>query len=605
MALKRAGYELPVGASPLHTLVHLARAAPVTDETEIPGAYKAGPASDAERYSVADAAPVNGGGQGTVFRATTERFGRTTHVALKQLAARPEDAAHLAGRLSPMVGFHHPHLAQHFEVFVGRPLGAERDLATDMDVVYVASEWVDGEPVADVVEKRPPTTRLRWVVEVGRAAAALHGLVTDKSPQGLIHRDISPKNIIVTPDDRAVLIDLGLVRAVSSERTDTTSFTFRWMAPETIENVDAASPQSDAWAVGQLAYWRVCKKEVSSRASLHQTRAAMVDAARGEGIANPEALADHVVAMLADEPGNRPDLTEWCDALEHLTTTRPGDERASRRRLRVGLVAALGLVAGVAFTQFTGGNDDERAGGGETVGSSGATVTLQQGTNGADTFLDPVGASGRGARVEPSTDVAVECKVHAPNIPTASPAGYWYRLAPPPWNGRYYAVANTFFNGDDVPGRRPYLHDVDTSVPDCEDFDWGSRTLSDVVDIVDAACVTNRASLVDVRQRLPVLADSSADRAARIDAGNGAVEQMIRATIVGSLPRPADEADRRLVDGFVADYYGAAYWFEVAADELEAGGSTGTADAAIEAGMSSITDAVDSVVRLGADNCAG
>ncbi|MEW2255313.1 hypothetical protein [Streptomyces sp. NPDC047869] len=45
------------------------------------------------------------------------------------------------------------------------------------------------------------------------------------------------------------------------------------------------------------------------------------------------------------------------------------------------------------------------------------------------------------------------------------PGGYWYRIASPPWSDTYYAVANTFLNGD--PPEGPYSHDVDEKVPDC------------------------------------------------------------------------------------------------------------------------------------------
>lgn len=60
----------------------------------------------------------------------------------------------------------------------------------------------------------------------------------------------------------------------------------------------------------------------------------------------------------------------------------------------------------------------------------------------------------------------VSCKVDAPTIPNASPDGYWYRIASSPWNNAYYAIANTFLNGD-VLGHRPYTHNTDFGVPDC------------------------------------------------------------------------------------------------------------------------------------------
>lgn len=94
------------------------------------------------------------------------------------------------------------------------------------------------------------------------------------------------------------------------------------------------------------------------------------------------------------------------------------------------------------------------------------TWPAQQGSRGVNTFLNPYNASGMGARIAPYQWVEVYCKVHAPQIVSANPDGYWYRIASPPWNGSYYSPANTFWNGD-VPGRTPYTHNTDFSIPDC------------------------------------------------------------------------------------------------------------------------------------------
>lgn len=90
----------------------------------------------------------------------------------------------------------------------------------------------------------------------------------------------------------------------------------------------------------------------------------------------------------------------------------------------------------------------------------------QQGSLGANTFLNPHNASGMGTKIQPYQWVSVSCKVHAPYIASANPDGYWYRIASAPWNNAYYAVANTFWNGD-IPGQRPYTHFTDWSVPNC------------------------------------------------------------------------------------------------------------------------------------------
>lgn len=95
------------------------------------------------------------------------------------------------------------------------------------------------------------------------------------------------------------------------------------------------------------------------------------------------------------------------------------------------------------------------------------TVSEQQGSHGANTFTNPTNASGQGVKIPAMAWVEVSCKLKpASTIASAYPDGYWYRIASAPWNNRYYAVANTFWNGD-IPGQTPYTHNTDFAVPDC------------------------------------------------------------------------------------------------------------------------------------------
>jgi cytoskeletal protein RodZ len=93
------------------------------------------------------------------------------------------------------------------------------------------------------------------------------------------------------------------------------------------------------------------------------------------------------------------------------------------------------------------------------------TYAEQEGGSGANTFTNPYNASGMGTKIAAATWVQVSCKVYAPAIQSANPDGYWYRIASSPWNNAYYAVANTFKNGDSW--TCPCTHNTDFSVPNC------------------------------------------------------------------------------------------------------------------------------------------
>lgn len=94
------------------------------------------------------------------------------------------------------------------------------------------------------------------------------------------------------------------------------------------------------------------------------------------------------------------------------------------------------------------------------------TWNEQSGTHGSPTFTDPYNASGQGPTIPAMATVTVLCRVYAPQIASANPDGWWYRIGTAPWGGSYYAVANTFWNGD-IPGQKPYTHNTDWSVAVC------------------------------------------------------------------------------------------------------------------------------------------
>ncbi len=90
----------------------------------------------------------------------------------------------------------------------------------------------------------------------------------------------------------------------------------------------------------------------------------------------------------------------------------------------------------------------------------------QAGEGGAFTYRNPHKLSEAGKRVGAGQHVVVGCRTYAPEPESVVPDGYWYRLMSSPWNGEYFAPANSFWNGD-VPGVKPYTHNTDFNVPKC------------------------------------------------------------------------------------------------------------------------------------------
>jgi TolB-like protein len=138
---------------------------------------------------------IGAGGMGEVYRARDMRLGRT--VAVKVLAP---DVAHDPGRRDRFLrearaaaALSHPNIAALYEI------------GEDQGHLFLAFEFVPGEPLNRVIAGRPLNARraIDFAVQVADALAEAHAA-------GIVHRDIKPANIIVTPKDKAKVLDFGL-----------------------------------------------------------------------------------------------------------------------------------------------------------------------------------------------------------------------------------------------------------------------------------------------------------------------------------------------------------------------------------------------------------
>lgn len=118
-----------------------------------------------------------------------------------------------------------------------------------------------------------------------------------------------------------------------------------------------------------------------------------------------------------------------------------------------------------ALTQPTGGTPTPTTPTATRRLTPSGSHTEEEWHTGANSFSDPVNASGVGPKVAPAQQVQVSCKLYDPSIASVNPGGYWYRISSAPWDDKYYVAANTFLNGD--PWNGPYTHPTDLSVPNC------------------------------------------------------------------------------------------------------------------------------------------
>ncbi|WP_437982440.1 serine/threonine-protein kinase [Sorangium sp. So ce117] len=138
------------------------------------------------------------------------------------------------------------------------------DLGEQDGVLFLAMEWIDGIPLNQVmkVAKRQNGMPIPIAVRiVAQACAGLHAAheLKDKSGKlvGLVHRDISPQNILVTYNGLAKVVDFGVAKATALNDSTTQAGQLKgkvsYMAPEQVRG-DAIDRRVDVFAMGIVLY---------------------------------------------------------------------------------------------------------------------------------------------------------------------------------------------------------------------------------------------------------------------------------------------------------------------------------------------------------------
>src|SRR5256885_6971555 len=136
-------------------------------------------------------ARIGAGGMGEVYRARDTRHGRTVAIRVlpADLAGDHERRERLMREARASAALSHPNIAALYEV------------GEDQGHVFLAFEFVPGEPLSAVIGGRPLNRRraVDLAVQIADALAEAHGA-------GIVHRDIKPGNIIVTPKGAAKIL---------------------------------------------------------------------------------------------------------------------------------------------------------------------------------------------------------------------------------------------------------------------------------------------------------------------------------------------------------------------------------------------------------------
>ena len=201
--------------------------------------------------------PIASGGMATVYLARASGLGGFERlVAIKRMhphiAAEPDFVSMFLDEARLAAGIRHPNVVATIDVDQG-PEG-----------LFLVMEYVDGTSLSQILRtmhtgrrRLPIGVTLRIMLDVLAGLQAAHELTTvDGQPLNLVHRDVSPPNILVGLDGVARITDFGVARAearITSTREGTLKGKIAYMSPEQLSG-HTIDRRADVYAAGVLLW---------------------------------------------------------------------------------------------------------------------------------------------------------------------------------------------------------------------------------------------------------------------------------------------------------------------------------------------------------------
>lgn len=174
-------------------------------------------------------------------------------VAIKVLRAKAEQGTPVVKRFI--------RAAQTGEKLIHRNIARIYDTGIVGGCPYLVTEFVEGDTLKKLVEEGGPLSQKRAADLIGTIASALH----QAHEMHIVHRDVKPENIIVSPDGTPKIIDLGLAKSMDDEGGQVTAMgmtvgTPEYMAPEQATGAGDQDHRMDVYSLGATLYYAVAER---------------------------------------------------------------------------------------------------------------------------------------------------------------------------------------------------------------------------------------------------------------------------------------------------------------------------------------------------------
>jgi hypothetical protein len=285
------------------------------------------------RYQLSSRVAI--GGMGEVWQATDLVIGRT--VAIKILKDEYLGDPGFLERFRAE--------ARHAALVNHEGIANVFDYGEEDGSAFLVMELVPGEALSTVLERErvlPTDKVLDIVAQTASALQAAHAA-------GLVHRDIKPGNLLITPEGRVKITDFGIARIadqVPLTATGQVMGTVQYLSPEQASG-HAASPTTDIYSLGIVAYEALAGRRPFTGESQVAIAMAQINEQPPElPVTVSEPVRNLVYASIAKKPADRPQTAA------HLARAA----QALRRGDVAGAVAAVPGIAGgeATFTSILG-----------------------------------------------------------------------------------------------------------------------------------------------------------------------------------------------------------------------------------------------------------